>query len=94
MMLDSIITTATSVLLTTLGAVALSKLTKYIKEKERRELKKEAQQELHYLKLDAVIYALGNVGEHKEEFEKVYRTRLKNQLSEREDLQEIINQNS
>ena len=64
------------------------------KEKERRELKKEAQQELHYLKLDAVIYALGNVGEHKDEFERVYRTRLKNQLSEREDLQEIINQNS
>ena len=43
MMLDSIITTATSVVLTTLGAIALTKINKYIKEKERRELKKEAQ---------------------------------------------------
>ena len=91
-MLDSIVVSTVGAFLTVLGSVAIMKMTKYIKEKEKRELKKEAQQELHYLKLDAVIYALGNVGEHKREFERIYKERLREQLNEREDLEELIKQ--
>lgn len=93
-MLDSIILSITGGALTIIGSIVLQRINKYIKEREKRELKKEALLELHYLKLDAVVYTLGTVGEHRQEFEKVYNQRLEKQLKERDDLQKIIESNS
>jgi hypothetical protein len=91
-MLEAIIISVVGAILGIIAKNISQKVTNYITERERRELKKEAQQELHFLKLDAVIYALANVGEHKREFELIYKQRLREQLNEREDLEELIKQ--
>lgn len=92
-MLEAIIISVVGAILGIIAKNISQKVTNYITERERRELKKEALQELHYLKLDAVIYALANVGEHKVEFENVYNKRLKQQLSERKEIEELLKSN-
>lgn len=91
---DTIIVGLVGTVMSTLATAAYSRISSYIKDRERREIKKEAQLELHYIKLDAVVYTLGTVGEHKSEFERVYTERYRQMLAERKDLEEIIKQNS
>lgn len=94
MTLDTIIVAAVGAVMSILASAAYSKINSYITEREKREIKKEAQLELHYIKLDAVVYTLGTVGEHKSEFERVYTERYRQMLEQRKDLEDIIKQNS
>lgn len=94
MMIDTVVISAVGIVMTSIATFIGTKINSYINERKRNETKKEALLELHYIKLDAVIYTLGTVGEHRKEFEITYSKRYKQMLNERQDLQEIVNQNS
>lgn len=70
------------------------RVTAYLKKREHDERVARAKQEIHYIKLDAVIFALAeaSVEPHKSEFQKAYDRRYQELLKDRRNINEMAEQ--
>lgn len=91
MLVEQLVTIATSIVVTTTTSVVGITIHNYIKEKRREDKEKDAEFELARIQLNSLIKAMIHLNKDSE-FESVYNKFYNESIAHRRDLQELLNQ--